>query len=258
MKYLLIILFACSCAVDIDYKMQANRFDIPETVGNTLKGRVDFNYGGANKITLLDVVGDIVFHEFDTVSTDAYMESSTGPGIRADLGLLKRLDAFYRGSDDSAKYVGLKFQFLGEPEAAHAIGPKAAISFAYGAMDKSEGALSISKNDQSETREYDTNLELKSYDLSLNLGYRFSQNFIIYLNNFYANYDTTAKLTSNVHADTDVTGTAKNYGALLGLRGNSDAGGFHFGIEGGVSKGEWEDSLKKTIYPVGINIGFGW
>lgn len=242
--------------------MPAARFSIPETTGGTLKdlkvkGKAQLNAGSSHKITLGEVYSFLVFNFSPTVNTGESLDRTWAFGAKADLSLLERLDVFYRAVYDSPDLVGLKFQFIGEPSSKKSEGFKMALSSAWGASEKDEGTLTLNGNGNPD-RQYNATIEVTVWDLSLNTGYRYSDRGLVYLNTFYAYYETEGELTSNTFSPEKVAGTSRSYGALLGLHLNTANQRAFFNIEAGATHARWEKSLDTTSFTSGATIGFNF
>ncbi len=244
--------------MDIDYKVHSVRFDTPEARGELFKARASASYGSVPKITLAEVAADIIFNEFDSVSEDTYLEKSAAIGYKVDMGLSKSFDVLYRNVGDSPFAIGLKYQIIGKSELENETGFKAAVIVSGGVKDGSEGSISIINNAGDQTREYDGELEVELYDLSLLMGYRFNKNGLIYLNNYYSYYESIATLSSTNFATSVSNGILRSYGSLLGIKYNANENKIFVMLEAGICKTSHNSTIEKTIFPVGATFGVSW
>ncbi|PIK14916.1 hypothetical protein [Halobacteriovorax sp. JY17] len=255
---LLLLCLLTSCATDIDFHIPLNRFEGPETNGGFLKGDVGIKYGRSHKVTTAEVVEYMFPSIFDpTVSSDAAIEASGHLSSNFSLGLHKRFDFVFKSYGDGADVWGVKFQFLGESAAEEKEGWKGSIQATKGSMNEDEGSLNVSLASGG-SRNYNGRIELETYDLSLNFGYRFNKYLITYLNSIYSYYDTTSTLTSNTFTTINVLGVARTYGGLLGLKFGQMGQHVSFTLETGLMHTSWEGSLSETTIPIGFGVDFNW
>ncbi|MBK25587.1 MAG: hypothetical protein CME70_16440 [Halobacteriovorax sp.] len=262
MKKILILLgtiFITSCSIDVDYHMPAARFATPETSGGSfvdmkLKGNAQLTVGTSQKITLGEVYSIAVFNIDPSVNTNASIDRSFAFGANAHLSLIERMDLYYRAVHDSPDMLGLKFQFIGDPEAASTEGVKMAIAAGYGSSDKSEGTLTVSNNGASQ-RDYSASIEVDAWDLNLISGYRTSKTALFYLNTFYSTYKTEGKLTSISFGTENVKGTSRSYGALFGMKYSTANERAYFLLELGATHARWEKQLDTTGFTSGLGLG---
>lgn len=239
--------------------MPAARFSTPETTGGTLvdlklKGNAQLTVGTSQKVTLGEVYSIVVFNIDPTVSTQASIDRSFAFGANANLSLIERMDIYYRAVHDSPDMLGLKFQFIGAPEAKSEEGIKMAVAMGYGASEKSEGNLTVSNNGAS-ARDYSASIEVDAWDLNLISGYRTSKRSLYYLNTFYSTYKTEGKLTSTTFGVENVRGTSRSYGALFGMKYSTSNDRAYFLLELGATHARWEKKIDTTGLTSGLGIG---
>lgn len=257
MKWLasLISLFLlCSCALDIDYHMPSNRFDTPEVSGVFLGGDVSVSHAAGHKVTLGEVYEDIIFHSGIHASAGQYIEKADTINLKADLGLLPRLDFFYRSNYDSTDIVGAKVQLLGSGRAAKQNGFKLAATFGLGSESLDDDELTIVNDQNGTSTKITSSLKTRAYDVSLNAGHRFNSWLIVYLNTYYTFYRINGDLSASDGTDYSSKGNSKNYGSLLGFRLGEN---WYLAAETGYSKGSYEE-LEQNIWLLGLNSGFAW
>ncbi|MFT6068974.1 MAG: hypothetical protein ACJAT2_002219 [Bacteriovoracaceae bacterium] len=248
-----------SCSIDVDYHMPAARFSTPETTGGSfvdlkIKGEAQINVGSSNKITLGEVYSIVVFNIDPTVSTQASLDRSFSFGGLAHLSLVERLDLYYRAVHDSPDLIGLKFQFIGAPEAKSEEGLKMALAMGFGSSDQSEGTLNVSNNG-SNPRSYSASIEVEAYDLNLITGYRTSKSSLYYLNTYYAAYKSEGKLSSTTFGTENVRGTSRSYGGLFGFKYSTKNDRAYLLLEVGATHARWEKQLDNTSFTSGAAFG---
>lgn len=239
--------------------MPAARFATPETTGGSfvdlkLKGNAQLTVGTSQKITLGEVYSIVVFDLDPTVSTQASIDRSFAFGANAHLSLIERIDLYYRAVHDSPDMLGLKFQFVGAPEAKSEEGLKMALAMGYGASEKSEGTLTVSNNGAS-SRDYTASIEVDAWDINLITGYRTAKSSLFYLNTFYSTYKSEGKLTSVSFGTENVRGTSRSYGGLLGMKYSTKNDRAYFLLELGATHARWEKSIDTTGLTSGLGIG---
>jgi len=259
-KFLIILstLLLTSCATDIDFHIPLNRFDSPEVNGGFLKGDVGVKYGRSHKVTTAEVVEYIFPSLFDpTLSDETAIEASGHLSSNFSLGIIKRVDFVFKSYGDGPDVFGLKYQFLGEVASEGKEGWKGAIQLTKGSMDEDEGRLNVNLASGG-TRNYNGRIELETYDISLNFGYRFNKYLITYLNSVYSYYDSKSTLTSNTFPTLEIDGIVRTYGSLLGLRFGQVSQHVTFYLESGVMHSRWEKNIKETSVPIGFGLDFSW
>jgi hypothetical protein len=255
--FLLLLFLISSCAkVDVDYHMPLNRYETPEVRGERWDGYLSLNGSSTQKVTLTEVYDDTIFKTGPSVDNEPKMEKSFALGLRAGVNLFENFDVFYRGVFDSPDQVGMKYQMMGEPNNKLTVGHKMAVSFAFGSTDRSDGDLTLQSDVSSQTRSYNSNLKISSWDFAWLYGYRTYDWLLLYSNVFWTQYKVESSLTSNVHPDVDVTGIAKTKGLLLGARFNGRKSHGFFTLEGGVVNTNWNGDINTSTYTLGADIGF--
>lgn len=252
--FLFLLAFLTSCALDIDYHMPANRFDSPEVSGHFLGGKVEVNMASTHKVTLGEVYEDIFFNSGSHSIDSQYIDSSVTFNLAGDLGLLPRLDIFYRALYDSTDIVGFKFQFLGKGRNAKEKGWKAALSLGYGSEELDDDDLTITNSDNGATKTISSKLSTKAYDASLMFGHRFTPSILLYLNNYFTHYEVDGYILDQDGTSLSANGISHNYGSLLGVRLGEDA---YFVLEGGFSRGDYE-SVANNLWSIGFSSGYSW
>lgn len=256
MKKLLFILpltLLASCSTELKYHMTNHRFLTPETKGAFLKGDVSAAYQLNQKVILASAYDSIVFNLPTTPNTDTAMEGTSEFNLPITLGLLKRLD-FYMIDE---KY-GLKFQFVGSPEAERSTGWKAAIAASYGSEENDSAGVTFTSGNS--TRTYDTKIKLENNSVQLIVGNRLEENFLLYLTLVRDYYKYNGTLTSNQFSALNVSGHSTNYGSLLGFNLQSDdkKHPVYVKVEGGVMKGKLDKNNARTAGTIGGAVGWGW
>lgn len=257
MKYLFSffsLFVLCSCALDVDYHMPANRFDTPEVSGVLFGGDVSLSYAAGHKVTLGEVYEDIIFHSGVHASAGQYIEKADTINFKADLGFLPRLDFFYRANYDSTDIVGAKIQIVGSGRATKQNGFKLATTFGLGSENLDDDEMTIANDQNGTSKKITTSLKTRAYDVSLIAGHRFNSWLIVYLNNYYTFYRINGELSASDGTDYSSKGNSKNFGSLLGFRLGE---GLYLSAETGYSKGRYED-LEQEIWLLGVNSGFAW
>ncbi len=235
--------------------MPLNRYETPEVRGERFNGYASLNGSSTQKITLTEVYDDTVFNTGPSVDNEPKMEKSFALGLRAGINLFENFDVFYRGIFDSPDQIGMKYQMMGEGSEKKTEGHKMAVTFAFGTTDRSDGNLNLQSDVSNQSRNYNSNLKISSWDFGWLYGYRKYDWLLLYTNLFWTQYKVESHLTSNVHPDVSVTGLAKTKGLLLGARFNGTKSKAFFTIEGGLVNTNWNGDIDTSTYTIGGDLG---
>lgn len=254
MKYLLalVLVLSVSCSTELKYKMSNHKFLSPETKGEFLKGDISISYQREQKVLLGTAYDAVIFNLPGGLSTDSKLSSAGRLSLPLNLGLLERLDFYTLNS----KY-GLKYQFYGSSEKAREVDYKAAIAMAYGYENQDSESLVYTSSNNS--RNYNTDMKVKSYELSLILGKRINESFLWYINFMRDYYNYKGALTSNQFSALNVSGHSTNMGANLGLHFLAAAKQpFTAKTEVGVVNGKLDNRDSRTAGTFGLDLGWSW
>ena len=255
MKFLVIVslFFLASCATELKYEMNNHKFLSPETKGELLKGDVSLALQQDQKVLLATAYDDVVFNLPGTLDTTSSLSKNVNVSIPINLGILERLD-FYTAN---FKY-GFKYQFYGNSEKERKVEYKAAIAAAYG--EKYRDSSDVSYSTSTSSRTYSTDLKLRSYELSLILGKRFTESFLWYVNIIRDYYNYKGTLTSNQFSAIHVSGKSVNQGAMVGLNflENSPTRPFTAKVEAGLIEGKLDNRKAITFGSYGVEAGWCW
>jgi len=252
-QYSALMALLASCSTTVDFKTPGNRFHGPEVTGDTLNRRVQLGYGKAHKYETASLYGDTIFGSGATKNTDGKIQASEGFTLDAQLGVIEKLDAYYRATHDSAAVFGLKYQPLGTHDQE---GHKIAIMAGLGQGSEDKDAHKV-KSDSTE-RLYKARLDIDAWEVELIYGYRYNKNVLVYGNLNYANYDTDTELKSDSFDDENINVTAKTQGFLLGVDLINDKRKAGVILEAGVVKAEWNGAYGDTNIPLGVNFYYLW
>lgn len=246
---LVLIFFLSSCATDIDFRMPANRFQGPESLGKTLRLRGDFNYKSGHKVNLAEVSRRDIFSDNVDVNDESSIDRSRGIGVDGRLGIFEDLDLFYSVSADAPSIYGLKYQFLGNDG-------EDGLKFAFGAgygSGKEDKIVSIAQTD------FSVDLNLVSYETFLSVGFRRNEFIMGYLTAYYSEYSIEASLDprdSNV-TRLDINSYSRSSGVMMGLelsngkRGNRKI----LTVEGGYALGKYKGLKETGDFVYGVSLG---
>ncbi|TNE96725.1 MAG: hypothetical protein EP326_12735 [Deltaproteobacteria bacterium] len=254
--FILLVIVASCAKIDVDYHMPINRYETPEVRGERWKGYASVNGSSTQKLTLTEVFDDTVFNTGPSVDDEPKMEKSFALGLRAGINLFENFDVFYRSVYDSPDQIGMKYQMMGEGSEKKSEGHKMAVTFAFGSTDRSDGDLQLRSDTSNQTRTYNSNLKISSWDFAWLYGYRKYEWLLLYSNVFWTQYKVESHLTSNVHPDVGVTGIAKTKGLLLGARFNGTKSRAFFTLEGGLVNTNWNGDINTSTYTIGGDLGF--
>jgi hypothetical protein len=249
----LALLLLASCSSELKYEMNNHKFLSPETKGEFLKGDVSLSYQHTQNVLLAGAYDFVIFNLPASVSTDSSLSRTGNLSLPINLGLLTRLDFYTLDS----KY-GFKYQFYGSPEKDRVLEYKAAFAAAYDSEHNEAGNIIYTNN--ATTRNYSTDIKIKSYELSLILGKRVSETLLWYVNFMRDYYNYKGALSSNQFSTVNVSGHSTNQGALLGLHyleSNSNHP-LTAKVEAGVVDGKLDGRNSRTAGTYGFEAGWSW
>jgi hypothetical protein len=250
---LLILGFATSgCATR--FYIPTNRFQTPESSGNLWRGDIKIASAGVTQVQIAD----------DTTSLNPdltpILSRNSALQIGGSLGLASFLDLYANVTVSSPTFVGMKVQVLGNP----APGAKAGnVSLAIlGGVATSSTKQNYDSSGVSGTSE----MSFSGWEGAALLGYRWSENFLVYTGAFKSHVKTEATIKRTSNSITTVTaqpdGVGESSGAIFGVRwGNS----IYISIEGISSANQWTrkkpteqkaDELNALVG--GVAIGGAW
>lgn len=250
---LIVLLFLCSCATDIDYFIPVNRFETPETSGRLFGGKIELNVPTAVHVEMGEVYEDIFFGSGIHTSENTYVDKAVTAAVQLDFGLLSRLDFFYKTIYDATDILGFKFQFYGEPRNKWAEGLKLAVTAGGGAEDLDNETVTLKTEDGSE-KDFTSSLDSKAIDFSFIAGYRLTPYSLVYLNTFYTKYWLDGSISSETQVELSQKGKSETYGTALGYRLGQR---WYVDFEVGSSKSRHE-KIRKRVDSFGIATGFAW
>ncbi|MCB0347344.1 MAG: hypothetical protein KDD37_00840 [Bdellovibrionales bacterium] len=243
MKLLLLLSILLTACTSITIQVPANRFISPEAQGDSfLRGRVTLGGHGGSEI-------EVVESKFsDSPTTDPEITEDSGAQIGIELNLIKSLDVYYIINYNSYDSLGLKYQILGDSVAS---AKAKSFSLAVGAgILTSTSASVITESDDTTSTEIETTIKFSGHEYFLLLGYRPSDNVLIYLGPWFTKFDTDVvvdKTDAGVTTRTvDMEGEGDQKNILLGLQFGTDA--FHTNLEAAYTK----INYKKTTAPESI------
>ena len=257
----LCFLASCSSSVSLSHKPKLLHFSTPETTGGWGDGSVD--------VTASRSEPEYVFGSIDYLNTAVQNQaSSTQESIKKNsgyinlnawIGLLENLDAYI----NLQGVVGIKAQLLGESRQAKKEGLKLTLEtrMAKGISTKESTSNFVSdvidaifKNDSQANTSTSTNI----FDISCNLGYRYSPQNLVYINTFLNINSFSGELWSDAdNIYRKATTTSKTYGALLGFNYTTESD-IYYTIEAGATRTIWSNRGSLWAYPFGISYGRMW
>jgi hypothetical protein len=231
-----LILFFCSCVSQNVY-LPNQTFHVPESFGKFGTGSVGVGYSQYTKVT---VIKDVTTTPPDsTVSFDRCTSSECSGmywAIPVHMGLISGLDLTYTNG-----ILGAQYQFIGS---AHDLGLKASVSGGYANQKTSQTGSSSSAETKSSFS-----------DIGLSLGYRFSNEFLVYVAGSYLNSASDTVVTNTSTYSYSDTGKNARYG--LGFRANSSGG--YFLLEGTQTTTTWSrTSTSFSDFTAGFGAGVIW
>lgn len=152
----LAFLSAFSCAQRL--KTPLNRMISPEAIGRG--AQLEYRKSGFSEAKL----------NFADGRTDNPLDMGTisDPEFVLGLGIVEKVDFFYKMSYEATALLGIKFQLVGEAVKAQAVGHKLALTYAMGSdRDDYDGIYKI-------------RLKSSAQDFSVIHGYRFSEYLMLY------------------------------------------------------------------------------
>jgi len=259
---LLLLTLFTGCTRTMNYDPVMLRFDSPETSGKPLSGSFNISIGA----TGTRVIGG----EESEVPIDTRFTYGT-TGLNINTGVLSRLDLYARSFLNSPYIIGGKYQIFGQALDKSTQGWKVSISGELGSLSKSENVLFETTTDSG-------SLSMKYYGASLNIGYRFNSNWIVYLHNFYSHNNISSTIERRNMELQSFGGLSEGFGNLLGFKYyfNSKNGTniFNFrpflGLEIGTGRYSWPDKMTefgivhrsnnkfKPESSIGVTFGTTW
>lgn len=243
-----------SCAFNI--KKPVNRFMLPETSGDTLKGRIEAFVAGSARVELIN-------NKFSSSpGTNPSVDKDTDVGVGVHVGVIPRIDFYAATNFDGPNTTGLKFQLLGDTLKDSKKGNWSASLFS-GVHWGTQEEESTSGESTKSTIEAD----FGGYEAGLAVGYRAKDAVILYLNAIYS--EVTSDFTmdqTEAGVTTDNLVEAEGEGSFQSL-----ALGFQLGrqlfIQGEVAYiiGNWTRTTAPEVeaeemsnFVYGVNSGFNW
>ena len=193
------------CASTLDYDPTLLRFDSPEVSGGILSGNAQYQFAVTDRRVMAKIDQEMFDTEF-TDSSEATVEKASTLGVRSDVGLSENVDVYIRAQSGTASVVGAKLQFVGSTHNKIENGLKISASAEFGYS-----------NDSSVKGDRKT-LSMISSDYSINIGYRFTSNLIVYMNNFYNRNDIKGSLGRGGNTKYSISGVSNGFGSLYGVR----------------------------------------
>lgn len=251
--FYLLFLSGCSTTQTLMFKPAILHFDTPETTGEMLSGSVEMNFkqstpryifGSYSKTRLLGAATTTVDASENVTKKDTI-------DLSIKLGTLDNFDVFVR----SEGMFGLKVQLVGSPRATKEEGWKLALS---------AGAGDYSSTKRSNNLWFSTHPDAasstngRSYDASLNTGYRFNSFSLLYLNIFHSNSKVTGEIRNSNTILLQKNRTNKTNGALLGINLMDVDKHVFVTLETGIAKSSWTTLGQSTFKPVGVSLGYLW
>lgn len=240
-----------SCGLfDVDYHMPSSFGLTPETRGETFRGTVDVDYHSSYKVVLEDT---FQFSILSIPNNGRDINSSSGLGLNASLGIIERLDAYIGIPFKSSNIYGLKFQFWGDPELQYSKGLKVAVAAGIGFDDVDDGETTINGDT------IRSEIELMRWDSHILVGYRPSPSIIFYSDIFYSHYDAEADLATSSNGTSLVDLESYTYGVNIGLKANKAKDkDIYYKLEFGHSLGKLEGFSFHNKYNWLGAVGFNW
>lgn len=243
------------CSTELKYSMNNSKFLSPEAKGKLFSGDVGLSYQMTHKVVISEAFDPLIFN-VPAVTRDVNQISIGGDiSIPLNLGLLEKLD-FYT---IDGKY-GFKYQVIGEPELKKEEGIKGAIAVAYG-YDHPEASSVTYTSSSSGARIYETDMKVKSIEVTLLLGKRINPNNLFYTNLFHDRYTYDGKLKSTQFSTINAKGKSYNTGLLLGYElflAGSENLGVKIKLEGGIAQAKLDNYDKRTSGIAGGTFGLAW
>lgn len=228
MKKLFLVLAFLQVGCASKFYIPGNRFLIPESGGDWLKG--DLKVGGVG-VTQVQVADDITSAS-PNLNPELIKNSSVSVGLQ--LGLLSRLDAYYNNVSGAADIVGLKVQLLGDSNLT-AKANNFSFALAGGAQFRTV-STSLDSGGNSST----SKIKLSGYEAMALIGFRLSDNVLFYTNPFVnkVNADVQIQRTSSGFTTTtaEPNGTGEMKGAAIGMRFGK---GFYLDVEVALTETIW-------------------
>jgi hypothetical protein len=221
-------------------------------VGKTLGVKAQGTFSNSTKYRLARLEQAAIFSSQVNVSTEEGTTKDNVLNGSLGLGLGNAVEATYRAYTDSPDLIGAKVQILGRDGFKKKEGLKLSLFGGYGAGEVDNKTLSAS-NGSGTTRNYNSVLDIKAYELGTSFGYRVNEALLPYLSYTYRSYDSTGTLSSSGLANQIIDGRAKVQSAQFGLLLSKNS--FFLQLEGGYAKSSWRNADERSDYTLGLSIG---
>ena len=193
------------CASTLDYDPTILRFDSPEVSGGVLSGNAQYQFAVTDRRVMAKIDQEMFDTEYKD-SSKATVENAATIGVRSDVGLSENVDVYVRAQSGTVSVIGAKLQFVGSAHNKIEKGLKISASTEFGYS-----------NDSSLKGDRKT-LSMTSSDYSINIGYRLTSNFIVYINNFYNRNEIKGSLGRGSNTKYSISGVSNGFGSLFGVR----------------------------------------
>jgi len=200
---LCVILLFCGCSSKLEHKAMHLRSNSPEVSGGLLTGKVDVQF--INSATRIYATLDEDLDGNQNDSDKQRIQNQSSSRLRADLGLHKIIDIYYRTGWATPNIFGIKLQLAGEPRNIAEFGWKSSISAEYGIYNVTDNSNGL--------KEYSNNL----YDISISIGKRFNSRVLLYYNFFYSRHKLDGNLSRDGNTKYSIDGVSSGFGGLIGL-----------------------------------------
>lgn len=247
-----LLCFFASCSSTLDFHVPTQSFSSPEVVGKTLAVKTQASFSNSTKYRLARLEQAAIFSSQVNVSTEEGTTKDNVFNATLGLGLGNAVEATYRAYTDSPDLLGAKVQIVGRDGVKKNEGIKLSVFGGYGSGEVDNKTLSAS-NGSGTTREYNSVLDIKAYELGTSLGYRVNQYLLPYLSYAYRSYDSEGTLTSSGLSDQVINGRAKVQSAQVGILLSKEKLFLQF--EGGFAKSKWRDAEERDDYTLGASLG---
>jgi len=234
------------CATKLGIDPVTTRFDVPETEG---KGQLGLSvFVSESPELVLATASDSIFSDSTVfVDNENRIERDLVVGTNGSYGLGDRIDVFVRANTYGPYVFGVKTDWLGKYFRILNSSLRFSNSIFLGQgklfqQSHSKGDILLEENVSGEV-----------WDISANVGFRFSKKVIVYINTFYSEYRYGGNITQNgqVIVRDDSQGTT--IGSMLGVRYDFDNLNSLI-LEGGVTEINWIHYQTTRVGTAGLSL----
>lgn len=183
------------------------------------------------------------------------LSNKAGFGLKADVGLTKRIDTYFRFPTSSAPSVGFKLQLIGSPLNKLENGLKASAAIEYG-----ESYGSINPLSKMNFFSNSVNSTMSVFSSSIIIGYRVNPKILPYSYFSYSYYKAHGEISDNNTIVVDNSVANKSYAYVIGLFYRPFSNEYSLSVELGNTHNKFMSNQHKKYNQVAVSLitGYYW